>query len=78
MTAAFSTAQQTKSQQTKPAQTPALLVSPEVHSDGRVIFRFRAPNAKQVQLAREGAEPEAMQKDDQGVWSVTTSALAPD
>jgi enterochelin esterase family protein len=78
MTAAFSAAQQNKSQQTEPAQTAAPLVSPDVHSDGRAIFRFRAPNAKQVQIAREGAEPEAMQQDDQGVWSVTTSPLAPD
>jgi enterochelin esterase family protein len=29
-------------------------------------------------MALEGAPPLAMQKDDQGVWSVTTAALAPD
>jgi enterochelin esterase family protein len=43
-----------------------------------VTFRFRAPNAEEVKLAREGAEPQAMQKDDQGLWSVTTTPLAPD
>jgi len=62
------------------AQTPpAPVVSPEVHADNRVTFRFRAPNAKEVALALEGAPKDlAMQKDEQGVWSVTTEPLAPD
>ena len=59
-------------------QPPPPLVSPEVHSDNRVTFRFRAPNAKEVLLAREGAQPVPMQKDDQGVWSLTTDPLEPD
>ena len=37
------------------AQQPQALQSPEVHPDRRVTFRFRAPNAKEVLLAREGA-----------------------
>jgi hypothetical protein len=41
--------------------------SPEVGSDRRVTFRFRAPNAKEVLLAREGAERLPMQKDEKGV-----------
>jgi enterochelin esterase family protein len=49
-----------------------------VHADGSVTFRLRAPNALEVKLACEGAEPVAMQKDEQGVWSVTTAPLAPD
>jgi len=69
-------------QQTKPAQTPPAppvwLVSPEVHVDNSVTFRYRGPNALEVKLAREGTEPLAMQKDDKGVWSVTTAPLAPD
>jgi enterochelin esterase family protein len=52
--------------------------SPEVQKDGRVTFRFRAPNAKGVVLARDGASRAAMQKDEQGVWSVTTDPLPPD
>jgi enterochelin esterase-like enzyme len=61
------------------AQTPPPLVSPEVHSDSRVTFRFRAPNVKEVALSFEGAlKNAAMQKDEQGVWSVTTEPLAPD
>ena len=61
------------------AQQPPALQSPEVHPDNRVTFRFRAPNAKEVLLTREGAPQRLpMQKDDHGVWSVTTSALEPD
>jgi enterochelin esterase family protein len=59
-------------------QPPPPLISPEVQSDNRVTFRFRAPNAKVVLLAREGAEPVPMQKDEQGVWSITTNPLEPD
>ena len=58
---------------------PAPLKSPEVRSDNRVTFRFRAPNAKEVSLSLEGTSKDIpMQKDDQGVWSVTTEPLAPD
>jgi enterochelin esterase family protein len=62
------------------AQTPpAAVVSPEVHSDNRVTFRFRAPNVKEVVLSLEGSPKDlAMQKDEQGVWSATTDALTPD
>ncbi len=59
-------------------QTPQPIVSPQVNSDGRVIFRFRAPNAKEVFLTREGAQRVPMQKDDQGVWTATTDPLEPD
>lgn len=61
-----------------PAQTLPL-ISPEVHSDNRVTFRFRAPNDKEVAVSIEGAgKPLPMQKDDQGVWSVTTDPFPPD
>ena len=62
----------------QPPPPPAPLISPEVHPDASVTFRFRAPNVREVKLDLEGAEPVPMQKDDQGVWSVTTSSLAPD
>jgi enterochelin esterase-like enzyme len=71
----FSAAQASKA--SPPAAPPGPVISPEVYSDGTVTFRFRAPNSKVVKLAREGAEPEAMQKDNQGVWSLTVP-LAPD
>jgi enterochelin esterase-like enzyme len=57
---------------------PPPIVSPEVSADRRVTFRFRAPNAKEVLLSREGSPRVAMQKGDNGVWSVTTDALEPD
>jgi enterochelin esterase family protein len=71
-------AQRNKPAQAPPPPQPPPLVSPEVHPDGSVTFRFRAPNAREVKLALEGAEPVPMQKDEQGVWSVTTAPLAPD
>lgn len=74
---AFVTAQQPQPAQAPPPR-PAWLVTPEVHSDDSVTFRFRAPNAQEVKLAREGAEPLAMQKDDTGVWTVNTPPLPPD
>jgi enterochelin esterase-like enzyme len=71
-----------RAQQTKPATPPPPLLpplaTPEVHSDNSVTFRFRAINAQEVKLQREGAEPVAMQKDDSGVWSVNTPTLSPD
>ncbi len=62
------------------AQTsPGPAVSPEVQPDNRVTFRFRAPNAKDVALSLEGAPKDIpMQKDVDGVWSVTSEALPPD
>lgn len=66
-----------------PGGRMAPLVSPEVAADGRVTFRLRAPNAKEVFVAGivPGTGPEGgrlnMQKDEQGVWSVTTGPMQP-
>ena len=54
----------------------APVISPEVRADGRIIFRLRAPNAKEVG-ARVAGNTLPMQKDEQGVWSVTTDVFAP-
>lgn len=61
-----------------PRQPPPPLVSPDVQPDHRVTFRFRDPNAKEVLLQLEGAKPAPMQKDEEGVWSITTEPLEPD
>ena len=59
------------------------LVSPEVAADGKVTFRLRAPNAKEVYVTgmAPGSGPEGgrlnLQKDEQGVWSVTTDPMPP-
>src|SRR5882762_10450380 len=65
---------------TAPGQTPPPpVISPEVHTDRSVTFRFRAPNDKEVAVQIEGVpKPIPMRKDDQGVWSATTEPLAPD
>jgi enterochelin esterase-like enzyme len=61
------------------AQAPPPLISPEVHSDNRVTLRFRGPNNKEVAVSLEGiSTPIPMQKDDQGIWSVTTDPLPAD
>jgi enterochelin esterase family protein len=49
-----------------------------VHADGRVTFRLRAPNAKEVALRCEGAKGGPMQKGEGDVWSITTEPLKPD
>jgi len=54
------------------------LVSPQVHSDSRVTFRLRAPNAKEVVLRCEGTKAGPMQKGAGGMWSVTTEPMKPD
>jgi enterochelin esterase-like enzyme len=51
--------------------------SPEVGADGRVTFRLRAPNAKEVAVSVVGNRL-PMQKDEQGLWSVTSDPLAPE
>lgn len=68
----------TLSQLPAEAQGPMPLRSPEVHPDKRVTFRLRSPNAREVFLNLEGAPRQAMQKDEQGVWSVTAGPLQPD
>ena len=54
------------------------LVSPEILADGHVVFRLKAASAKAVQVHCEGVKTSAMQKDDQGVWSLATDILEPD
>jgi enterochelin esterase-like enzyme len=61
------------------AQPPAPPKSPEVSSDGRITFRFVDPNAKQVSVFLEGkTAPDAMTRNEQGIWTLTTAALSPD
>ena len=57
---------------------PPRLISPEVHPDGSVTFRYLDPKTLEVLLEMDGADPIMMQRDEQGVWSTTTPPLAPD
>jgi enterochelin esterase family protein len=52
-------------------------VSPEVHPDGRITFRLQAPKAEKVSVVCEAVGTQPMQKDEQGVWSLTVGPVAP-
>lgn len=61
------------------------IVSPQINGDKTVTFRLLAPNAQSVQLQGDWmpAEgwtriPQNMQKDAQGLWSLTTEVLPSD
>jgi enterochelin esterase-like enzyme len=56
-----------------------LVVSPQVHADKTVTFRYLAPAAQGVRLGGQFLKaPTPMTKDEQGVWSVTVGPIAPD
>ncbi len=56
-----------------------ILVSPEVHSDGRVTFRLNAPNAKRVGVNIQFAQGlRLMTRSKTGVWSVTLGPAEPE
>lgn len=57
------------------APRPAPLVSPELLSGGGVTFRLKAPQAKEVKVVGQFGADAALQKDQQGVWSVTLPAV---
>jgi enterochelin esterase family protein len=84
---AMSFAASSLAQTPRPVERPRLpqteqqapIISPEVHPDNSVTFRFRDPNAKEVLVSRAGIQkPMPMQKDDQGVWTLTTEPWEPD
>jgi enterochelin esterase family protein len=55
------------------------LVSPEVKEGGMITFRRKAPQAHEVALhfGEWDVVPQAMQRDDGGVWSVTIGPVKP-
>ena len=55
--------------QTAKTPAPVYLKSPEVAENGKVTFRFLAPNAKRVVLIMDDAKSRIMQKDTAGIWS---------
>jgi hypothetical protein len=63
-----------------PQQGPPPVVSPEVHSDGKVTFRLQAPHAREAAFYGDWMKVgsvEKMQKGSDGVWSYTTAAPLP-
>ncbi|MBN2001293.1 esterase [candidate division KSB1 bacterium] len=56
-----------------------LVVSPQVNPDNTVIFRFLAPDAKEVKLSAQFENKLVpMTKDSTGIWSVTVGPVQPD
>lgn len=55
---------------------PAPVVSPEIQAGGRVTFRLRAPQAKDVALRGQWDKQSLpMARGDDGLWSVTVEAV---
>ena len=77
LSAAVAFAQPDPGAQNRPA-APRLL-SPEIHADRTVTFRFYAPTSREVTLngSWENGSDIKMQKDNAGVWSVTIGPMAP-
>jgi enterochelin esterase-like enzyme len=75
VTAAWAQSQTTSLPQ---SSAPDILPKTQVNPDLTVTFRFPHPNAKEVKLDLEGAQPVAMQKHADGFWTATIGPLAPD
>jgi enterochelin esterase-like enzyme len=57
---------------------PQPIESPVVHPDRTITFRFKAPNAKQVELSAQfikGNQP--LKVDESGLWSITLGPIEP-
>lgn len=55
------------------------VISPQVHEDRTVTFRFHAPDAKEVGVYTQFTEGlQAMKKGTRGVWSVTLGPAEPE
>lgn len=64
---------------TAPPRRPPPIISPEVSADGKVTFRVRAPNAKEVSASGEMSNaPVKLVKDEEGVWSAIVGPLPPE
>jgi len=63
------------------ASRPPRFRSPEVSADGRITVRFHAPQANEVKLRGEWmaqGETAVLEKDENGVWSVTVGPVKPE
>ena len=72
----FATIVATASQALPPVPPP--LVSPEVYPDGSITFRAFAPSSTEMFVHFDYEKPMIMEKDDLGVWSLTTKPREPD
>ena len=61
------------------AQRPPRLISPEVHPDNSITFRYFSKDARKVILTGEFLDaPVSLGKDNTGVWSITVPPVKPD
>ncbi len=61
------------------AGRPPTVGSPMVKPDRTIVFRFRAPDARKVELSGQFLTAnQPMVKDESGWWSVTVGPVAPD
>ncbi|MEO6003103.1 MAG: alpha/beta hydrolase-fold protein [Opitutus sp.] len=61
-----------------PAARPAPIKSPVVIADRTVTFKFRAPDAKKVELSGQFLKAnQPLVKDETGIWSVTVGPVEP-
>ena len=60
-----------------PPPEPAPLVSPEVHADGRVTFRYDDDEAESVEVFGDDHLEGTLTKDAKGIWSVTLGPVKP-
>ena len=60
------------------AMAQAPIISPEVHADHTVTFRFKDAGASKVEVGVEGSDSVPMAKGAGGVWTLTTGVLPPD
>jgi enterochelin esterase family protein len=62
---------------TKAVAQTETIVSPEVHADRTVTFRFNDPSGKFAKVQIEGLDDVPMTKDSKGIFVATTKPLAP-
>ncbi|MEZ2222916.1 esterase [Rhizobium sp. RCC_161_2] len=60
-----------------PADRPLKEFVTAVEKDGSITFRLYAPSAKAVSVVLGSRDPLALQRSDDGVWSVKTEPLKP-
>jgi enterochelin esterase family protein len=62
----------------QPPRGPSV-VSPQVNPDNSVVFRYLAPNSKEVRISTQSVKSHVpLSKDSTGIWSVTIGPVKPD
>jgi enterochelin esterase-like enzyme len=76
--AAAGQAERSKAEDTAPAPSNVRGAEyPRIHSDLRVTFRVKAPDARKVEFKFVGSKSYPAEKDENGLWSATTKPVVP-